>query len=1071
MYNKIIILFICLLACHCLKAQKPVSIHGIISDSSGSAIENASVKSISTQTGTFSNTNGFNIILRKLPDTLLISHIGYKSEYAVVKNTQPLHIVLTPVDDQLEDVDINTGYQKLKPNEINGSYVVIDNRMLNQQTGLNILDRLNGVTSSLLFNVGKHNPNPQSNTGITIRGLSTINGPLDPLIVVDNFIYDGDINNINPNDVESITVLKDAAAASIWGARAGNGVIVITTKKGKFNQQLQVDFNTDVIMTGKPNLFYNKQISVPDYINYEQFLFNQGYYDDVFTDYEHPPFAPALQVFEDKRNGLISAEDSASQINALKKIDSRSQYTKYYYRKGVIQQYALNLRGGSRNIGWLVAGDFDKDLNNLRASFNKINLRFENTYRPVKNMTISAGVYYTNSTNKSGLPDYTTLTTPDMQYIPYLNLVGPDGTNVAVPRYYDPRFIDTVGGGKLMNWNYYPLEDYKHNRYVTNTEEILAHIGMDYKIINGLDINLLYQYQKQNVKSSNIADTAGYYARNLINQFSQIDPSTGVVDYIIPMGGILSQSYDNLGSYNFRGQLNFDRTFGKHRITAIGGMEVRDEWEDGSSASYYGYNADPLTYTTNLDFNDYFPTVTGDYELLPGGNSLSPKTENRFVSFFANASYTYNRKYIVSGSVRRDGSNIFGANTNDKWKPLWSAGLGWDLSKESFYHLPLFSYLKLSATYGVSGNVDLTKTAQPVGSSGTNSLTGLKIIGIDQLNNPDLSWERSYQANFRLDFATAKNIVSGSIEYYRKNGKGLYAPTPFDYTTFGGTGTTITANAADMKGKGIDITLHSNNISRALTWTTDFLFDFNTSTTAKYYGSSATSVSALIGNGTSIMPVVGKPLYAIAAYRWGGLDAQGNPQGYLHDTLSEDYNAIQQNAYNNGIAGGSFKYIGSATPVTFGSILNSFSYKGFTLSFNIMYKFGYYLLRPSLSYYALAASGIAGTDYDKRWQQPGDEKKTNVPSFAYPLSAQRDQLYAGSEINIIKGDYIRLQFVNLSYSLLNNNSKRPFHSVQIYVNVANLGIIWRANKYHIDPDYVNTIPQPKIYTIGIKTNF
>lgn len=1071
MFKKIL-LFTTTLYAHSLFAQNRINIKGIVVDSLGNPIESASIKSADSKAGTFSGKQGFTIALNKLPDTLVVSHIGFKTAYIPVDDMQSLHIILNTITDQLEDVTINTGYQKLKPNEVNGSYVVIDNKMLNQQTGTNILDRLNGVTSSLLFNVGKSNPNPQNNTGITIRGLSTINGPLDPLIVVDNFIYDGNINNINPNDVESITVLKDAAAASIWGARAGNGVIVITTKKGKFNQKLQVDFNTDVILTNKPNLFYNKQISVPDYVDYQQFLFNQGYYDNVFTDYEHPPFAPALQVFEDRRNGLISSQDSADQINALKKIDSRSQYTKYYYKEAVTQQYSLNLRGGGQNIGWLVSGDFDKDLGSLSTSFNKINLRFENTYRPVKNMTINAGVYYTNSINKSGLPDYTTLTTPDMQYIPYLNLAGPGGTNVPVPWYYDTRFTDTAGGGKLMNWNYYPLEDYKHNRYITNTEEILAHIGIDYKIINGLDINLMYQYQKQNVKNSNVADTASYYTRNLINQFSQIDPATGVVNYIIPLGGILNQSYDNLSSYNFRGQLNFDRKFGKHRVNAIAGMEVRDEWEDGSAATYYDYNADPLTYTGSLDFYDYYPTITGDYQTIPNGNYVLPKTENRFVSYFSNVSYSYNDRYIVSGSARRDGANVFGANTNDKWKPLWSAGLGWELSKEKFYTIKNWlPYAKLSATYGVSGNVDLTKTAQPVGGSAINTLTGLEFINIGQLNNPDLSWERSYQTNFRLDFATAKNTVSGSIEYYLKKGKDLYAPTPFDYTTFGGTGVTIIANAADMKGKGIDISLHSNNIQSAFSWTTDFLYNYNTSTTKKYYGSSAASVYSLIAGGNSITPVIGKPLYGIAAYRWGGLDAQGNPQGYLHDTLSEDYNAIQQNAIGNGISGGSFKYIGSATPVTFGSILNSFSYKGLALSFNIVYKLGYYLVRPSLSYYALASSGIGGTDYDQRWQQPGDEKKTNTPSFVYPLNPQRDQFYEASEINVIKGDNIRLQFVNLSYSFLKNSTRLPFKSIQLYLNAANLGIIWRANKDHIDPDYVGTIPEPKAYTMGIKANF
>ena len=1054
-----------------LFGQNNTKIHGVVIDSLGHPISQVSIRAASGSRGSFSDNNGFSLELKKLPDTLIVSHIGFITRRIPVNTVQFLRITLLQNADDLDDVTIYTGYQKLKPNEVNGSYVVIDNKMLNQQTGNNILDRLKGVTSSLLFNVGKSNNNPQNNTGLTIRGLSTINGPLDPLIVLDNFIYEGDINNINPNDVESVTVLKDAAAASIWGARAGNGVIVITTKKGNFNQKLQVDFNMDLNVAEVPDLFYNKQISISDYIDYQEFLFNKEYYDGVFTDNSHKPIEEALHIFDDRRNGLISAQDSASQINALKMVDSREQYSKYYYQKAVTQQYSLNLHGGNKNLAWLISGAFDKNISNLKATFDKINLRFENSYRPLKNMTINAGVYYTNSISKTGLPQYSTLTRPGNRYIPYLNLVGNDGADVAVPLYYDLRYTDEVGNGKLMNWNYYPLQEYKHNRYVTRTEEILARIGLSYKILNGLNVSLQYQYQKQNTKAYNEADTSSFYTRNLINLYSQIDPNNGDIEYIIPMGGILNQTYSNVSSYNLRGQLDFDRSFHKHRIAAIAGVEIRDNWQDGSSASYYDYSNDPLASNNNLNFYDYYPTVTGNYSQIPNGNYLYPKTENRFVSFFSNLSYTYNGKYILSGSARRDGANIFGANTNDRWKPLWSAGIGWEVSKEKFYTLnTVFPFLKVSATYGVSGNVDLTKTAQPVGGGAIHYLTGLYFINIGQLNNPDLRWERSYQTNFRLDFATEGDIIRGSLEYYHKKGTDLYAPMPYDYTTFG-TGITITGNAADMKGKGIDVSLHSNNIKNIISWTTDFLFSYNTSTTTKYYDSRASKLYKLIGSGNTINPVIGKPLYSIAAYRWGGLDAQGNPQGYLNDSLSENYLAIMQSSTDDGIAGGTIKYIGSATPVVYGSLLNSFNYKGFALSFNIQYKFGYYFVKPSLNYSALASSGKGGEDYGLRWQNPGDELKTNVPSFGYPLDPDRDQFYLGSEVNVLKADQIRLQFVNLSYSLLNKNGNLPFNLIQLYLNAANLGIIWRANKEKIDPDYIGTTSIPKRFTIGIKANF
>jgi len=1055
-----------------IHAQESKILQGIIkSNSTNTPITNATIYAKHSRQSAVSQKNGeFYIKTDGDNDTLVITHIGYFSK-VMSASASFLTVLLEDSTSQLIDVTINTGYQRLKPNEVNGSYVVIDNKMLNQQTGLNILDRLDGVTSSLLFDKGKQNPNPQNKTGITIRGLSTINGPLDPLIVVDNFIYDGDINNINPNDVESITILKDAAAASIWGARAGNGVIVITTKKGHFNQKLQIDFNSDVIVTEKPNLNYSPQIWSSDYIDYEQILFNDGYYRTQFTNRAHPAISPAVQIFQDRKNGIISAEDSASAIDALKKIDNRHQYENYYYRKGLTQQYALNLRGGSQNIGWLVSGDYDKDISNVRAKYNKINLRFENTYRPFKNMTISAGAYYTNSNNITGLPSYSSIVSLNgSRQVPYLSLVGTGGASIAIPHNYNTDYIDTAGNGKLLDWNYYPLEDYKHNYTKINTEELLAHIGLDYRFAGSFVLSLLYQYQKQNVQTNTTADTSSYYARNLINTYSQLNRTTGVVTYIVPLGGILNKAYSSLNSYNFRGQLSFDKTFNeKHRVNAIAGMEIRDEWTAGSNVIYYGYNADPLIYS-QVDYITRYPNfVTGSQSSIPNASAMTA-TDNRFVSFFSNASYTYNNKYIVSASMRRDGSNIFGASTNDKWKPLWSAGLGWNLSKESYYHTTWLPFLKLSATYGVSGNVDLSKTTLPVAVSGTDKTTSLPFLRINMLNNPDLSWEKAYQMNFKADFATIRNILTGTIEYYHKRGTNLYGDALYDYFA-GGFSNTITKNVATMSGNGLDITLQTKNIDRTFKWNTALLLSLSKEKTTNYYSQFSYQDANMIGGGTIISPVVGRPLYAVAAYKWGGLDKNGNPQGFIGDTLSTDYEIITSNALNRGIESGSFVYIGPATPTVFGSLMNSFNWKQFSLTVNITYKFGYYLFKPALSYYSLASYGTYGMDYNNRWQRPGDENKTNVPSMIYPLNSDRDNFYQESEINVIKGDQIRLQFINLSYDFLKDQKGVPFKGLQIYINAANLGIIWRANKDHIDPDYVNGIPQPKAYTIGINANF
>src|SRR6185312_9924022 len=326
-----------------LPAQRNIISGTVQSSDEGLGLPNSTVRALKNKVTIASGESGsFTLSVTELPDTVLISHTGYHTKQVIIyKSVAGLRVRLDPSASTLEAVVVNTGYQKMKPNEVNGSVTVIDNKTLNQQTGTNILDRLKNVTSGVSFNEGYGNGNLQNKTNISVRGLSTINGPLDPLIVLDNFIYEGDIENINPNDIESITILKDAAAASIWGARAGNGVIVITTKKGKFNQKLRVQFSTSFITTEKPDILSLPEISSSDAIDMEQFLFNKGYFNST-VNRAYRPLTPAVEVFLAKKRGLITAADSAQQIDALKNVNSREQYNKYFYKAALTQQDALN---------------------------------------------------------------------------------------------------------------------------------------------------------------------------------------------------------------------------------------------------------------------------------------------------------------------------------------------------------------------------------------------------------------------------------------------------------------------------------------------------------------------------------------------------------------------------------------------------------------------------------------------------------------------------------------------------------------------------------------------------------
>lgn len=1059
----------------------PIDVRGrIINEKNEPVIATITVKETNIVIGT--NNNG-EFELKGVDEnaTLVITGVGIENFEVKIQGKTELKLSAKIKVTQEEEVVIaNTGYQTVKPNEINGSVFVVTNEMLNQQTGTNILERLNGVTSGLLFNIGKSNGNPQSKTDIVIRGHSTINGPLDPLIVLDNFPYEGDINNINPNDIESITILKDAVATSIWGARGGNGVIVITTKKARFNQKLKVEVNTNLIINKSPDLYSLPDMSINDYVDVEEYLFNKGFFNSVITNTAtRPGLAPASEIFLKRKSGLISAGDSAVLINELKGNDSRDQYNKYFYRDAVIQQYSLSLRGGSGNIAWTISGNYDKSISDLQLQNDKINLRLNNTYKPFKNLQINFGVYYTNNTSKgSAAPAYNSITI-NGRNVPYLKFADDNGNALPVARYYRESYTDTAGGGKLINWKYYPLEDYKHDRRITKREDITANISLNYQVLKSLNVTILYQYQKQKSNGKNLADIENFNTRDLINKYSQLNRSTGIVTYIIPKGGILGLSNDNVNSQNLRAQLNFNENWGNnHDLSALAGAEVRGAESNGNGTTYYGYNKEPLIFGT-VDFVTRYPifnrTTTAN---IPGGPVINQTTITRFVSLYANVSYSYKQKYSGSISLRKDGSNIFGATTNDKWKPLGSVGIGWEVSKEKFYRFSGIPFLRLKSSLGYSGNVDLGKIPLPIGTYLTSSLTNLPYLVISQINDPSLRWEKVKQINIGIEFSTRKQTLSGSIEYYHKTGIDLYGPTPFNYTA-GFNRNEINKNVANMEGKGVDVVLRSKNIDRLFKWSTNLLFNYRTEKTTKYLDPTPLTVQDLIGGGNQITPVVGKPLYAIAAYRWGGLNASGDPQGFLDGQLSTNYSAISNDVNQKGLEGENLVYLGSAVPTFFGSFMNTISWKGFSATINIAYKFGYFFRKPALSYNALYNNGVGHKEFEDRWKKPGDEIYTNVPAMVYTnyqLNGQsvfefRDAYYANSEIHFLKGDHIRLQFININYSFQQFSKKLLLESLRLYVNVANFGIIWRANKEHLDPDFPSSFVPSKSITVGLRTNF
>jgi len=1047
--KRIFILLLVFIASNTLFAQS-VKMEGVITGD----IENVRVSSTSNPTESQKINNGhFTISIRGTGDTLVFEAPGYERQLIGVDaaTPMPLQVNLIASGKALDEVIVNTGYQRLPKERATGSFTTIDNKLLNEQVGTTVLDKLESIANGLYVD-------RQTTTGgrprIIIRGVSTINGPASPLIVLDDFPYEGDLNNINPNDVENITILKDAAAASIWGTRAGNGVIVITTKRGRYNQPMKVEFISNATSTYKPSLNSIKDISTTDFIGVEQYLYNKGYYTGQLTGTPWKAVSPVVELFYQRDQGNLSPQEVQQRLTEIGKYRLTDELLNHVYKKGVNLQQSISLSGGSKNMSWSILGGWDHNSDQLSNKYDRYNIKSSQTFRLTPKLELNTSLDYTQTQTVSGKQGYGLAT--NTGFLPvYTRLKADDGTALPVNLDYRQVYADSAGGGKLLDWSYYPLTDADHIHNKGLQQAVLTNIGLSYKLIKDLSIAIKYGYGRQVSTGQELDDEGSYATRNAINTFTAIDAG-GNVTYNLPRGNLIYNSNGIIETQNFRAQATYNKAWGNHEISAIAGTEWRQRKYDYNSSSNVGYDPDILSSSPRVDALHPYPNfLSGADEYMPVGKNYSG-TVNVNISFFGNASYTYARKYTISASARRDASNLFGASKNNRWTPLYSAGLAWDISKENFYRVTWLPGMKLRATYGISGNADPLRSATTIlRSQFVSQFTGLSISQIAQYGNKNLGWERVAMMNIGVDLTSRNNRISGSVEYYHKRGSKLFGYANVDYTAI--STNIVEKNVADIKGHGWDIGINSKNITGRFYWNTQLNVNLNKDKVVHYYLPDQIGASFL---GGGISGIEGDPVYGLYGYQWAGLDPlTGDPQGYLDGVISKDY---------AGIAGSSttirdLKYSGPVLPTRVLSIGNTIGFKRLSLSIRITGKFGNYFQRSSINYSDLFRRRSGHSDFALRWQQPGDEKNTQVPSMTYPIDDARASFYAYSSVLATKADFIRLQYINLAYD---------FKKVQVYINANNLGLIWKANKYDIDPEY-NGIGYPAATNIavGLKADF
>lgn len=1038
-------------------------VSGIVKDEAGNGLGHVSLRLVGTGRLIRADELGKFEFAMVRPDTLMVTRTGKITQRIFIDpdKSRFFEIVLKERVNVLQEVEVSTGYYRIPKERATGSFEMINSDLLNRNPDPNIIERLEGISSVLQFdrsiNSGEFSTDPK----LRLRGLSTINSQTEPLIILDNFPYEGSLNSINPNDVESITLLKDASAASIWGARAGNGVIVITTKKGKFAQSNNLVFGSTWQLSQRPDLSYSRDyLPSASMLDVEDKLFELDNFDA--SDYSALP--EYITLLMDRKNNAISEKEFVEKRNWLAQHDLRKDASKYLYRPALLQQYDLALNGGGSIYSYWLSSSFSKNDSNVKGNNNKRNtLSLRNQIKLTKDLDLSFGLNYAWMEAKNNGLTLQALKVGSRELPNYTALVDENGFPISVTGRYAKDYVDQAIVNGLLDWNYVPLNEIKLRDRRSNTKDLLINLGVGYTILDGLKLSIKYQNQRLRTDQTNVYDADSYYVRNLVNQYTQPD-----LKRIIPEGAIKEGFNNELSSQSGRIQLDFNRQYSeKNAVNAIAGAELR-ETKSFSNPGYrlYGYNDAVLTAQSNLDYATFYPLRPLGSATVPSPPTGMVSLTDRFLSYFFNGAYTYDAKLSLTASLRWDASNLFGVKTNQKGVPLWSVGSAINLDRFDWMKADWINSLKFRTTYGVSGNVNNTVSVYPITSffSDVNFVTQKSYAQLKSVGNPGLRWEKVRMVNIGLDFGLFHNLLSGSVEYYQKNASDLIGVNFMDPTTgiFEKTGfyqITNLMNYAKLRTEGVDLTVNANLGKNRLKWHGSLSFSYTANKVLDYMANSNVTMSTMV---STPIPIVGKSLDQNYAWQSGGLDPETGE--LLAPDGTKDYVAYMNNAKIDDLADMGMKF-----PPYAGVFRNTFSYGNFSLSASVDYKFGFYFRRSTINYSQLFTSGVGHTDYLKRWQLPGDEKTTSVPVFPVDKNISRDELYVNSALMYEKGDFLRLADLQFSYRTFPGFLKNK--ECRLFATVRNVAWIYRANALGLIPDMPNvTYPNPRTWIMGFQIN-
>ena len=1050
----------------------PIDVQGRVVNEKGEPVEGVTVTVKGTRKATFTNSNGEFLLTRVNENAILVfTGININEQEMSVSGKSDLAVSVTTKVTAMGDLTViaNTGFQTISRERSTGAYASIGKEQL-EKPSTNIAQRLIGTTAGMQAKLDV-NGNPT----FEIRGLTSLYANSQPLVVVDGFPIQGDFNSVNPNDVESVTILKDAAAASIWGARSANGVIVVVTKNAKRATPLHIEVSAFTRIGKKFDLDYVRPLaSSAETVEYEKMTFNKWsaqINSGSLTSNYGKSWSLATVALSEYELGFITAAQRDAALEQLKTQDNRQQLSKYLLANPATQQYNLTLSGSSGRMSNSLSLLYEYNQSNFKESDNK---------RAMANYRTNASIFRWLDFSLSGMllsnkSDNSGVGLSDIQNIsPYEMLVNPDGSLTNISQFYWPIMQRFVPMDKFPypSWTYNPIEEIQNRKLTTDQLNTRLQAGLTFKIIKGLSFETKGQFELFNTINRGLYNENTFFVRNTVNVATTWDQALNKFTPNLPKGSILTQNRSKVQSYNFRNQVNFNRMFGNdHEVNFLAGAEVNNVVSEGfGNPTTYGYNDQTLTVGTfpNGPGGTFFPIKNwlGTNQTFSYANSFSYRTE-RYFSYYGNASYTYNRKYTLSGSYRTDASNLITDDPQYRYSPFWSMGLGWQVYREDFMNsVTWLDRLNLRATYGYNGNVDRSTSFRPLISAGgtPNVYTGDFTATIGSFGNPTLRWEKTGTWNVGIDYSAFRGKLYGKIDLYSKYGKDLIAQ--LSIPAINGT-TSQKLNNAEMTNRGIDLELGSALKIKGndIVWRGSVNFAYNQNKITKLFIANYPA-STLIGGGTGAY-VEGLNANTIWRFQYAGIINQ-QPMVTGANGTTYDFGAFTPGDGRDYL----LKMGTTVAPYTLGMI-HSFQVYDFNLSFIVTGKFGHVFQRMAFNYPPTWTSRVLPNNKLSEVLN-GDPSK--IVPLPYNPNEPRyyfwDRFHQYLSYLIENASHFRMQEVNLTYNLPRQLlQKYSMTRLQVFAQANDLfTVYWNDAKE--DPEYpLGTMnPRPKM-TFGIKCEF